>query len=193
MGGRFKAPGVIPLILFSDVPNSASAVAHIIDSSTNFTTPGAKLLSVRSAGSEKACIDKDGRIWANGGLHVPYGAMITTNPSDAFVDDGVTVPNYGMTWAMPQSGGAFGYLSGYSGVRIYTAGGKQVEFNQAGTQFTEHRNRRSAADWQVASLPGQPDVRAPVRLRGAKPAQLPLRPGRAAVREPQAGSDGQRT
>ena len=47
--------------LLGYVANGASAVAAVIDSANALTTAGAKLLSVRNAGVERAFIDKDGR------------------------------------------------------------------------------------------------------------------------------------
>ena len=135
MGGSFYGPGSLTTLIKSNVPNGASSTGTIINTTANLFTPGAKLLSVQNAGVEKAHVEKDGRVFANGGFHMPWGALLTANPWDTFTDDGVTVPQYGVTWAMPQSGGAFGYLSGYSGVRVFTAGGKQAEFTAAGTKF----------------------------------------------------------
>ena len=46
----------------SVVPDGASAVAHYLDTSTSYTTPGAKLLSVRNAGVEKFSVGYDGKV-----------------------------------------------------------------------------------------------------------------------------------
>jgi hypothetical protein len=48
--------------------NGASAVAAIIDSGTTLSTTGAKLLSIRNNGVEKAYIDKDGGAFFNGSI-----------------------------------------------------------------------------------------------------------------------------
>jgi hypothetical protein len=50
----------------SGIANGASAVAHILDSVASLTTAGAKLLSLRNAGVEKAHFDKDGNLFAAG-------------------------------------------------------------------------------------------------------------------------------
>lgn len=48
------------LTLRSSVPNGASAVAHVVDTTAAYSTSGAKLLSVRTGGTEKLQVDKDG-------------------------------------------------------------------------------------------------------------------------------------
>jgi hypothetical protein len=49
-------------VIRSGVANGASAIAHTLDTGVAFSTAGAKLLSVKNNGTEKAAIDKDGTL-----------------------------------------------------------------------------------------------------------------------------------
>jgi len=50
----------------SNEANGASAIAHELDTANNFTTAGAKLLSVKNFGVEKIAFDKDGNFLSAG-------------------------------------------------------------------------------------------------------------------------------
>lgn len=67
----------------SPVLDSATAVAHILDTERAYTTAGALLQSIRNAGVEKFSIDKDGKIQAFGG----FGGIVTFDGNVTF--DGV--------------------------------------------------------------------------------------------------------
>jgi hypothetical protein len=57
-----------PLQLRGDVTNAANAVAVRINTLNNYTTAGAKILSVQNAGVEKAFVDKDGTLQLSGNV-----------------------------------------------------------------------------------------------------------------------------
>jgi hypothetical protein len=74
--GGMLAPLVftgIAATIRSGIANGASAVAHILDSVASLTTVGAKLLSLRNAGVEKASVDKDGTIVTSGDVSAATG------------------------------------------------------------------------------------------------------------------------
>lgn len=91
-----------PGVHYSGELDSASAVAHILDSRNAMSTAGAKLLSVRNATVEKASIDKDGDVacvdFAASGNATVAGtlgvtglstlASVTLNPGDMTVTAG---------------------------------------------------------------------------------------------------------
>jgi hypothetical protein len=79
--------GVASKILRSGLADSGSAVAALIDTTATFTTAGAKLLSIRNAGIEKAYVDKDGNYWSNGQQISVTGP---TGPQGATGVNGVT-------------------------------------------------------------------------------------------------------
>ena len=54
------AAGVGPLTIMGNVATSGTAVANVIDNSTNLTTAGDKVLSIRNAGVEKLNVDYTG-------------------------------------------------------------------------------------------------------------------------------------
>lgn len=60
--------------LVSDLADGASAVSAIINNSVTFSTVGAKLLSIRNNGTEKANFDKDGNLQMIGGGTKPTAA-----------------------------------------------------------------------------------------------------------------------
>jgi hypothetical protein len=76
----------------SGIANGASAVAHILDSVASLTTAGAKLLSLRNAGVEKAAIDKGGNVLAP--EYRPLAAasaVVKGNPADGATAVGVVL------------------------------------------------------------------------------------------------------
>ncbi len=68
-----------PLHYRSGVLDGATAIAHIINTTGNLTTEGAKLVSVQNNGTEKFFIDKDGDTWFNGYLNVTGDVNTTGN------------------------------------------------------------------------------------------------------------------
>lgn len=75
--GKFKGPGVLTTVIGSAVPNGATAVGTIIDTDAALATAGAKLVSIRNGGVEKAYFDKDGNIILLGGAQLR--ANVNTN------------------------------------------------------------------------------------------------------------------
>lgn len=57
--------------------DGASAVAHFFGTSNNYTTTGAKLLSIRNLASEKFFVDKDGSLFSYGDSIVLYNSNDT--------------------------------------------------------------------------------------------------------------------
>lgn len=80
--------------IMSPLPDGATAVALIADTTTNYTTSGAKLLSVRNNGVEKAYFNKDGIANAPGlfGNYTMTKSFIRTLPN--VVGDYVEVTKY---------------------------------------------------------------------------------------------------
>lgn len=68
----------------SKVADGASAVAHEFDTENDLATSGAKLLSLKNNGVEKASIDKDGHIFAGEEL-----TLTPSNNSPVSIDNGV--------------------------------------------------------------------------------------------------------
>ncbi|MFA4906276.1 MAG: tail fiber domain-containing protein [Candidatus Margulisiibacteriota bacterium] len=62
----FVGYGSNTLNLYSDKADGATAIMAKINGSASYTTPGAKLLSIQNASTEKAYIDKDGTIVSSG-------------------------------------------------------------------------------------------------------------------------------
>jgi hypothetical protein len=82
--------------LISSAADSGTSVAAIIDTSTNWATIGAKLLSVRNDGVEKAFIGFDGSI---NGLIVNNSYATTSRPSASSVSAGTQI--YDTTLTIP--------------------------------------------------------------------------------------------
>jgi hypothetical protein len=70
--------------LTSSIADSASTIAHTLDTTVSLVTGGAKLLSIKNAGTEKASVDQLGNIRAGGSGVTP----IVLDPN-----------TYGSTWA----------------------------------------------------------------------------------------------
>jgi hypothetical protein len=127
------APDDANTLIFHAYPaTSATAVGHILNSYFNLTTAGAKLLSVRNAGVEKAYIDKDGQA-------VFQGALYATNfIASNLVDTSNIYPGTGNTGL--QLRGNINDASNATAIRIgnlnalSTAGAKIVSFQNAGAE-----------------------------------------------------------
>jgi len=74
--GLFAANGAVGATLLGNIADGATAVGVILDCVNALSTSGAKALSVRNAGVEKASIDKDGRL-VPAGIDLLGGALQT--------------------------------------------------------------------------------------------------------------------
>lgn len=83
--------GTLRTALTPSASDSAIAVAYQFDTSTNFATAGAKLVSVQNNNVEKFFIDKDGSAWFNGSVQV--GSMTTTERDALTPANGMIVYN----------------------------------------------------------------------------------------------------
>ena len=83
--------GTLRTALTPSASDSAIAVAYQFDTSTNFATAGAKLVSVQNNNVEKFFIDKDGSTWFNGSVQV--GNMTTTERDALTPANGMIIYN----------------------------------------------------------------------------------------------------
>lgn len=93
----FEALAAGSATLKGKIADGASAVGVILDTLTSLTTSGAKIVSVRNAGVEKAYVDKDGGLVVSG---VASGANALLVPSHTKINFGNN-PDY--TWARSTS------------------------------------------------------------------------------------------
>jgi hypothetical protein len=121
--GLFQATGGnTPLKMYGNAADGGSAVNAWLDTAFAYSTAGAKLLSIRNNGSEKAYIDKDGKIVAGLCLFTtPNGGQLSVDDSTgSFVKYGLTnfVAN-GVVMQMSANGTTFSLNT--SGVLAYSA------------------------------------------------------------------------
>jgi hypothetical protein len=76
---------ISPNTVKSNKVDGATAVAFTVDTENAWSTPGAKLLSLGTGGTEKFYVDKDGDLWTDSGVFVSDVADSAT--ADAFVLD----------------------------------------------------------------------------------------------------------
>jgi len=75
------------------------------------------------------------RLDVNGGnININGGRYIGANVADSFVYDGDTIGHYGLGWFSDSwdGGGATAWLTGYSGIKLFTAGTPRISINAAG-------------------------------------------------------------
>jgi hypothetical protein len=141
----------------SNVFTQATAVGYVFDTVRDLTTAGAKILSIRRAGTEKQYIDKDGHLGAttfDGAVTVSTGGLAVTGNST------ITGTLGGLTGLTVASGGA----SITGGLTVPTGG---VTVSAGGLTVSAGAVSLPAGSIQTAALPSNLVVTAPATTLGA--------------------------
>lgn len=115
------------LAVRSKKADSATSIAAVIDTSTAWSTAGAKLASLRNNGVEKASIDKDGGFT---GLGVSSFAQVTATNGYFVAGGSLSHVSYS---TVPDSASAVGTIINNAST-LATAGSKLVSFRNNGTE-----------------------------------------------------------
>jgi hypothetical protein len=136
--GLFAALTAVGATLLGNVADGASAVGVILDCVNALSTSGAKALSIRNSGVEKAYIDKDGEVRGLGGV---YGVGKTDGIGVSGIGDG-------------SGGGVYGEggVTDGDGVVGQGTGGGDGVFGTGGT--TNGRGVRGVGNGAAAGVSG---------------------------------------
>lgn len=164
--GLFSTLAAVAATLKGNIADGASAVGVILDCANALSTSGAKALSVRNAGVEKASIDKDGKGFFSGadlsggtisnliglalgggiasGLGAPSAATDAMRYGDSFAVPTPTRPSLGSGWTNGSGGLAVGYWKDQCNI-VHLLGHASWATGGVSSMFTLPAGHRPAA------------------------------------------------